>query len=91
MSMKLMEIEHELSGDNRQVAMARYDATLRTLAERLDEALRLGVSPEAFPVLSALQEATTLSRKLLRLTVHEAADDAESPLRSRRAGVLFQP
>ena len=91
MAMKLMDIEQQLAGPERRAALERYDATLRALSQRLAEALQAGVPPEEFTALSALNEATTLSRKLLRLTVQEAEAPEEPPFQPHRPGMDFQP
>lgn len=91
MAMKLMDIEQQLSGPDRHAALERYDATLRALSQRLAEALQAGVPPEEFSALSALNEATTLSRKLLRLTVQEAEAPEDPPFQPHRPGMVFQP
>lgn len=91
MAMKLMDIEQQLAGPERQTALERYDATLRALSQRLAEALQAGVPPEEFSALSALNEATTLSRKLLRLTVQEAEAPSEPAFQPHRPGMDFQP
>ena len=67
--MELLEIEKELSGPDREAALARHDAVLVGLAERLESALRLGVPPAEFGRCEALKEAVVVARKLLRLQV----------------------
>lgn len=91
MAMKLMDIEQQLSGPERRAALEHYDATLRALSQRLTEALQAGVPPEEFSALSALNEATTLSRKLLRLTVQEAEAPSEPASQPHHLGMDFQP
>ena len=65
----LMEIERELSGPQKEAALAKYDAVLSALAERIDAAMAGGLSPEEFPMVEELREANTVARKILRLTV----------------------
>ncbi|MGN0886744.1 MAG: hypothetical protein ACI4RT_07075 [Candidatus Spyradenecus sp.] len=91
MAMKLMDIEQHLSGPDRQAALERYDETLRGLGQRLVQALQQGVPPEEYATLSALNEATTLSRKLLRLTVQEADAPSEPSFQPHRSGMDFHP
>ena len=67
--LRLLEIEKELAGDGRMEAMARYDATLAALEERIAETLRGGVAPDDFAKITALREANIIARKILRLTV----------------------
>ena len=65
----LMEIERELAGPRKEAALAKYDAVLSALAERIDAALQAGLPPDEFPKVEALKEANTVARKILRLTV----------------------
>ena len=67
-AVQLMEIEKELAGPGREEALARYDAVLVRLGERIGAALREGLTPEEFPRVQMLQEANTTARKILRLT-----------------------
>ena len=67
--LRLLEIEKELAGPDKEAALARYDAVLVGLATRLDAALQAGLPPDEFPRAEALKEANTLARKILRLTV----------------------
>ena len=65
----LMEIERELAGPQKEAALAKYDAVLSALAERIDAAMLAGLPPDEFPKVEALKEANTVARKILRLTV----------------------
>ena len=64
----LMEIEKELTGSDREAALAKYDAVLVRLGDRIDTALKEGLPPEEFPKVEELKEASVLARKILRLT-----------------------
>ena len=66
---RLMEIERELAGPQKEAALAKYDAVLSALAERIDTALQAGLPPDEFSKVEALKEANTVARKILRLTV----------------------
>jgi len=66
---RLMEIEQELAGPQKEAALAKYDAVLSALAGRIDAALQAGLPPDEFPKVEALKEANTIARKILRLTV----------------------
>ena len=66
---RLMEIEKELAGPQKEAALAKYDAVLSALAERIDAAMQAGLPPDEFPKVEALKEANTVARKILRLTV----------------------
>ena len=65
----LMEIERELAGPQKEVALAKYDAVLSALAEKIDAAMQAGLPPDEFTKVEALKEANTVARKILRLTV----------------------
>ena len=71
--MELLEIEKELAGPDKEAALARYDAVLVALEARRQEALRVGVPPEVFARVTALGEAVTYARKLLRLQVKQTS------------------
>ena len=66
---RLMEIEKELAGPQKEAALARYDAVLSALAARIDAAMQAGLPPDEFPKVEALKDANTVARKILRLTV----------------------
>lgn len=70
---QLLEMERELSGPGRREALARYDAVLLGLEERLAKAMDEGVAPEEYPRVEGLREANVIARKLLRLAVREAS------------------
>lgn len=65
---RLLQIEKDLSGPDRDAALARYDAVLVNLDRRIEAAMKEGLSPDEFPRVEALREANTLARKILRLT-----------------------
>lgn len=67
--LRLLEIEKELAGPDRESALARYDAVLVALERRIDAAMREGLPPEEYPAAEELRAANTLARKILRLTV----------------------
>ena len=67
--LRLLEIEKELAGPQKEVALAKYDAVLSALAERVDAAMKSGLPPDEFPKVEDLKEANILARKILRLTV----------------------
>ena len=68
---QLLALERELSGPGAQEALARHDAVLLGLENRLAGALREGVSPDEFPKLQELREANVLARKILRLALRD--------------------
>lgn len=65
---RLLEIEKELAGPGREAALAKYDAELKGLGERIEAAMNAGLPPDEFPKLAELKEANILARKILRLT-----------------------
>ena len=68
---QLLALERELSGPGAQEALARHDAVLLGLENRLADALRDGVTPAEFPKLEQLREANVLARKILRLATRD--------------------
>ena len=66
---RLLQIEKDLSGPDREAALARYDAVLVELDRRIAAATKAGLPPDQFARVEALREANTLARKILRLTV----------------------
>ena len=66
---RLLEIEKELAGPEKDSALAKYDAALVALERRIEAAMKEGMSPDEFPKVEELREANTLARKILRLTV----------------------
>lgn len=67
--LRLLEIEKELAGPERETAFAAYDGILAALSARVDAALKEGLPPEEFQKAGLLKEADTVARKILRLTV----------------------
>lgn len=65
---RLLEIERELAGPDRDAALARHDAVLSRLDRRISEAQKSGLPPDEFPAVEELKEANILARKILRLT-----------------------
>lgn len=74
MDLKLLEIEHELSGRNADEALARRDDVLAALDGRISKALAEGLGPDEYARAVRLKEANLVARKLLRLAVKEGAD-----------------
>ncbi|MBP5285924.1 MAG: hypothetical protein ILO34_07475 [Kiritimatiellae bacterium] len=66
---RLMEIEKELAGPQKDAALAKYDAVLSALGGRIDAAMKTGLSPDEYPKVEELRNANILARKILRLTV----------------------
>ncbi len=72
--MELLEIERELAGPEKMVALQKYDEMLVALGARLDASLAEGLPPDEFARCEGLGEAVVLARKLLRLQVKGRAD-----------------
>ncbi len=68
---QLLALERELSGPGAQEALARRDAVLLGLENRIADALRDGVAPEDYSMIEQLREANTIARKILRLSVRD--------------------
>ena len=66
--MQLLEIEKELSGPDRDAALARHDAVLSALEERIAEAMRTGLAPDDYSRVEQLREANLVARKILRIS-----------------------
>lgn len=80
MDLKLLEIEHELSGSGAEEALARFDAVLAALDGRISGCLAAGLDPEEYARARRLREANTIARKLLRLAVMEGkGSSSETP------------
>lgn len=71
MNVKLLEIEHALSGPDKQTALRQYDDILIGLDSRLSQVLDAGLPREDFLRAEKLKAATQLARKLLRLAVKD--------------------
>lgn len=80
MDLKLLDIEHALSGPDKMTALQQYDAVLIGLDTRLTQALDAGLPREAYLRAEKLKAATLIARKLLRLAVKEG--DGLSPATS---------
>lgn len=73
MSLKLLSIENELTGPDREAAFARYDAQLAELDARMAAHLQAGLNRDDFARAEQLKDATLVARKLLRLVMKEGA------------------
>lgn len=72
--MQLLDIEKELSGAERDAALARHDAVLAALDGRIVEAMRLGLPPDEFSRVEELREANLTARKILRISAREGGE-----------------
>ncbi len=71
---QLLEIERALSGKDGEEALARYDAVLAKLDERITDALKEGLAPDDFARVEQLREANVVARKLLRISAREGRE-----------------
>jgi hypothetical protein len=71
MRLKLLEIEHELSGADADEALKRRDSVLAALDERISRCLAAGLGPDEYARAVRLKEANLIARKILRLAVKE--------------------
>ena len=69
--MQLLEIEKELSGVESEAALAKHDAVLAALEERIAEAMRVGLPPDEYSRVEELREANLTARKILRISARE--------------------
>ena len=76
--MRLLEIEKELAGPDREAALVRYDAVLSRLDRRIEAAMKEGLPPDEFPKVEALREANILARKILRLTARVGGESRKA-------------
>jgi hypothetical protein len=65
---RLLGIEKDLAGPNRDAVLARHDAVLANLDRRIEEAMKAGLAPDEYAKVQELKEANVLARKILRLT-----------------------
>ena len=72
--MQLLEIEKELSGAESEAALAKHDAVLAALEERIVEAMRVGLPPDEYSRVEKLREANLVARKILRIAAREGVE-----------------
>jgi hypothetical protein len=72
--MNLLEIENELGGADRDAALARHDAVLAGLEDRIAGAMREGLAPDDYARVEQLREANVIARKILRICAREGAE-----------------
>lgn len=70
--MQLLDIEKDLSGQNAETEMLRYDGQLVALDVRLKAALSEGLPPDEYAGAEQLKDAVEIARKLLRLAVKKS-------------------
>ena len=73
MGLKLLDIEHELSGPGADEALRRHDSVLAALDERISGSLTAGLGPVEYARAVRLKEANTIARKILRLAEKEGS------------------
>ena len=67
--LRLTELERELAGPDAAAALAKHDAVLVGLDERLKKALAAGLPPDEYAKCERLKEANVVARKILRLAM----------------------
>ena len=72
--MQLLEIEKELSGTESEAALAKHDAVLAALEERIAEAMRVGLPPDEYSRVEELREANLTARKILMISAREGGE-----------------
>ena len=72
--MQLLEIEKELSGTESEAALAKHDAVLAALEERIAEAMRVGLPPDEYSRVEELREANLTARKILRISAYGSGE-----------------
>lgn len=72
--MRLLEIEKELGGADRDSALVRHDAVLAGLEDRIAGAMREGLAPDDYARVEQLREANVIARKILRICAREGAE-----------------
>ncbi len=65
--MELLQIEKELASPQAADYLAKYDAQLIALGQRLEAAQAGGMAPADFAKCEGLSEVITIARKLLRI------------------------
>ena len=70
--MQLLDIEKELSGADKEAALARHDGILAGLEHRIADDLRTGLPPDEFSRVEQLREANLIARKILRISARES-------------------
>ena len=72
--MQLLEIEKDVSGAESEAALAKHDAVLAALEERIAEAMRVGLPPDEYSRVEKLREANLVARKILRIAAREGVE-----------------
>ena len=72
--MRLLEIEKELGGADRDSALVRHDAVLAGLEDRIAGAMREGLAPDDYARVEQLREANFIARKILSICAREGAE-----------------
>jgi len=66
--LKLLDMEHNLAGDNAEAYAKKYDRTLLLLKKRAQGAVDEGMEQTEYAKAQALLEAVDTARKIIKLT-----------------------
>ena len=67
--LKLLDMEHNLAGENAEAYAKRYDRTLLLLKKRTQAAVDEGMPQSDFAAAQLLLDAVDTARKLIKLAV----------------------
>ena len=66
--LKLLDMEHNLAGDNAEAYAKKYDRTLLLLKKRAQAAVDEGMEQKDYAAAQVLLDAVDTARKLIKLT-----------------------
>ena len=66
--LKLLDMEHNLAGDNAEAYAKKYDRTLLLLKKRAQTAIDEGMEQKDYAAAQVLLDAVDTARKLIKLT-----------------------
>ena len=66
--LKLLDMEHNLAGENAEAYAKKYDRTLLLLKKRTQAAVDGGMDQQDYAKAQALLDAVDTARKLIKLT-----------------------
>lgn len=66
--LKLLDMEHNLAGENAEAYAKKYDRTLLLLKKRAQAAVDDGMEQKEYAKAQALLDAVDTARKLIKLT-----------------------
>ena len=69
--LKLLDMEHNLAGENAEAYAKKYDRTLLLLKKRTQAAVDEGMAQSDFAAAQLLLDAVDTARKLIRLAIRK--------------------